>query len=121
MKLLKRCRHFFEDKARTLAQIVERMKQEAAMAQQKGEQAPPMDPKVAADINNDRLKTVEKLRRTEEQSQFTRQLKQQAFQEDQRRKEMELQERLRRENEKSQQKNSQNAASAAISIAKQTA
>jgi hypothetical protein len=69
----------FEKKAQEVAALYKKVKQ-AIQAnkegqQQNGEQQQALDPKVQADIYNDRLKTVEKIRRTEEQSQATMQRK----------------------------------------------
>lgn len=126
-KTFKEIQIFFEDKARQLASIVERLKaqaqqqMQAQQAQQNGGGnggAPPMSAKDQADIYNDRLKTLDKIKRTNEQSQFTAKLKQEAFVREQQRLDLKTQADISRQSSKDQQKIQAQNASAQIELTK---
>jgi hypothetical protein len=116
---------FFEDKARMLAQEVEKIKQQAAQAQQQAAQEggqgggqPPISPKDQADMYNDRLKTMDKIKRTNEQSQLTASLKQEAFLREQARKDAQVAADIERSKQKDSVKLQTSQAAAQIELSK---
>lgn len=73
---------FLVGKFKQLAALIQKMKQQAAQQQQQqqGQQQQQIDPKVQASIYNDRIKMMDKIKRTNEQHQNNNQRRIEAFQ-----------------------------------------